>query len=224
MKKAGLMKSGVRIRLPIATIFSLTDLSRAIALDEKDIWSIINRGEAYYSLGRYEEALADLNRAIALDEKQARSLATRGQLHLLSKHPSIKLNDPDAWKVEDRSPYSPFSSAAPAPPMPAQPSNAPGPVMPVIGPPLPYSTGRYPSEASYGYPYPETPMPYIGTPSYAPNDPYSSHIPMPPMASGLPYQASSPEARSRRRGIVIILPLILLVLIIITVFLLVHFH
>ncbi|HYU75086.1 MAG TPA: tetratricopeptide repeat protein [Ktedonobacteraceae bacterium] len=216
---------------------ALTDLSRAIALDGKDIWSVINRGEAYYSLGRYEEALADLNRAIALDEKQARFLATRGQLHLLAKRSSIKLNDPDAWKVENRSPYSPSLSAAPAPPMPAQPSGVPGPDMPVIGS-WPSSTESDPSETKYKYSYPEAPMPYIGTPvAYPSPNPFTStgslpsgasmpEMPAPPMPE-MPqgsYVQSTPPLRSRRRGIVIVLPLILLVLIIITVFLLVHFH
>jgi tetratricopeptide (TPR) repeat protein len=42
---------------------ALADFERAIALDEKDSWTIARRGEIYRLMGRYDKALADFDRA-----------------------------------------------------------------------------------------------------------------------------------------------------------------
>ncbi|MBI1763132.1 MAG: tetratricopeptide repeat protein, partial [Acidobacteria bacterium] len=62
---------------------ALTDLTRAIELDEKYVRAIMQRGETYQKMGKYEEALADLTRAIALDEKYAWAITNRGETYRL---------------------------------------------------------------------------------------------------------------------------------------------
>ncbi len=47
----------------------LADFDRAITLDEKNTWAIVDRGITYNLMGKYPEVLADFDRAVALDEK-----------------------------------------------------------------------------------------------------------------------------------------------------------
>jgi tetratricopeptide (TPR) repeat protein len=54
------------------------DAAKSITLDDKDMWTLAQRGGTYRLMERYEEAVADFDKAIALDENNSWALASRG--------------------------------------------------------------------------------------------------------------------------------------------------
>ncbi len=60
---------------------ALADLNQAVALDEGNFWSLVERALVSRRLGHYEEALQDLTSALALRPQNARTLASRGQVY-----------------------------------------------------------------------------------------------------------------------------------------------
>ncbi|WP_069804142.1 tetratricopeptide repeat protein [Thermogemmatispora onikobensis] len=60
---------------------ALADHSRAIALDESNVWAFVERSRILRRLRRYPEALEDLARVLSLNPFDARSWASRGQVY-----------------------------------------------------------------------------------------------------------------------------------------------
>ena len=67
--------------------------TRAIELDDELVNAYINRGNAYFQLGEYENALADLDQAVALDSENPLAFVNRSAANIL-------LGDLDAAKAD----------------------------------------------------------------------------------------------------------------------------
>ncbi|MBI1762327.1 MAG: tetratricopeptide repeat protein, partial [Acidobacteria bacterium] len=92
---------------------ALADFTRAIALDEKDAWTIMQRGETYRKMDKYEEALADFTGAIALDEKYDWAIASRGETYrLMGKYEEALADYCDAIKLDPEDAVSLMGLAA----------------------------------------------------------------------------------------------------------------
>jgi len=62
---------------------AITDYTRAIELDPRNVLAYNNRGNAYLPLGKLEEAIRDYNRAIEIDPGTAAIYLNRGFAMLL---------------------------------------------------------------------------------------------------------------------------------------------
>lgn len=66
----------------LAEHFTEIDISRDIQINNKDSWAIALRGETYWHMEKYEQALVEFDKAIQIDLKNAQIVAQRGRLYL----------------------------------------------------------------------------------------------------------------------------------------------
>ena len=83
---------------------ALVDFDRAIALDEKYMWAVVNRGGVHMVMDKYEQALADFDRAIVANYRAASMLVVQGIVHELMGRQEAALVDFDrALALDEKS-------------------------------------------------------------------------------------------------------------------------
>lgn len=81
----------------------LSELSRAIEMDDKHVWALGKRGALYLIGGKFEEALADFNQVIRLDKRDATMLALRGLMYrVMDKYDKALLDFDQAIEINEK--------------------------------------------------------------------------------------------------------------------------
>lgn len=72
---------------------SISELTRAIEIEQKYAEAYINRGRAYYYLARYKDAIADYTQTISLNQYIADAYASRGDVYRTINDVSRAIDD-----------------------------------------------------------------------------------------------------------------------------------